>query len=111
MKCKTILLCIALVLLCLSAKAEVLRCTIQEKDVYLATSILSYVFYPSHMIFQLSPSIPVDSQTSFFILHSSLFTYHATNRLRHFDYPHEPFRLSACATLIIPAKQKLNIKQ
>lgn len=40
MKCKTILLCIALVLLCLSAKAEVLRCTIQEKEVYLANKEL-----------------------------------------------------------------------
>ena len=40
MKYKTILLCIALALLCLSAKAEVLRCTIQEKDVYLANKEL-----------------------------------------------------------------------
>lgn len=40
MKYKTILLCIALALLCLSAKAEVLRCTIQEKEVYLANKEL-----------------------------------------------------------------------
>lgn len=40
MKYKTILLCIVLALLCLSAKAEVLRCTIQEKDVYLANKEL-----------------------------------------------------------------------
>lgn len=36
MKSKTILLSIALAMLCPAAKAEVLRCTIQEKEVYLA---------------------------------------------------------------------------
>lgn len=40
MKSKTILLSIALALLCPTAKAEVLRCTIQEKEVYLANKEL-----------------------------------------------------------------------
>lgn len=40
MKSKTILLSIALALLCPAAKAEVLRCTIQEKEVYLTNKEL-----------------------------------------------------------------------
>lgn len=40
MKSKTILLSIALAMLCPAAKAEVLRCTIQEKEVYLANKEL-----------------------------------------------------------------------
>jgi|GEM_PF-886375 len=40
MKSKTILLSIALAFLCPAAKAEVLRCTIQEKEVYLANKEL-----------------------------------------------------------------------
>ena len=40
MKYKTILLCIALAFLCPAAKAEVLRCTIQEKEVYLTNKEL-----------------------------------------------------------------------
>lgn len=40
MKSKTILLSIALTLLCPATKAEVLRCTIQEKEVYLANKEL-----------------------------------------------------------------------
>lgn len=37
---KAVLLCIALAMLCPAAKAEVLRCTIQEKEVYLANKEL-----------------------------------------------------------------------
>lgn len=40
MKSKTILLSIALAMLCPAAKAEVLRCTIQEKEVYLGNKEL-----------------------------------------------------------------------
>ena len=37
---KAVLLCIMLAMLCLSTRAEVLRCTIQEKEVYLANKEL-----------------------------------------------------------------------